>query len=205
MLSNIDNQKTDLNLLRKKIRAQRKLMSTSARRFAEKKIGDQLEKISVVRQAKRLAVYLSIDGEPNLTLTILKAKKRKNIILTPVIHGKTLRFSPLNNKSVLRKNRLGIQEPSTQIFIEPLLLDVVLVPLVVFDNRGTRVGMGAGYYDRCFQFLLSRTSWNKPKMIGIGYEFQRVENIKRQPWDVPLWGAVTEKGIYKFQSGENKK
>ena len=98
MLSNIDNQKTDLNLLRKRVRAQRKLMSTSARRLAEKKIGDQLEKISVVRQAKRLAVYLSIDGEPNLTFTIIKSKKRKNIVLTPVVHGKTLCFSPLNNK-----------------------------------------------------------------------------------------------------------
>jgi len=205
VLSNIDNNKTDLNLLRKRIRTQRKLMSTSARRLAEKNIGDQLEKIRIVREAKRLAVYLSIDGEPNLTFTILKSKKRKNIVLTPVIHGKTLRFSPLTKKSILRKNRLGIQEPSTRIFIEPLLLDVVLVPLVIFDNHGTRVGMGGGYYDRCFQFLLSRTSWNKPKMIGIGYEFQKTENLERQPWDVPLWGAVTEKGIYKFQSGENKK
>ena len=205
MLSNTYNRETDLNLLRKRIRAQRRLISTSERRFAEKKIADELEKISVVRQAKRLAVYLSIDGEPNLAITILKSIKRKNIILTPVIHGKNIRFSPLNNESVLRKNHLGIQEPSGRTFIEPHLLDVVLVPLVAFDNDGTRVGMGAGYYDRCFQFLLSKASCNKPKMIGIGYEFQRVKNLKRQPWDVPLWSAVTDKGIYKFQSGENKK
>ena len=42
-------------------------------------------------------------------------------------------------------------------------------------------------------------------MIGIEYELQRVENIKRQPWDVALWGAVTERWIYKFQSGEKEK
>lgn len=180
-------------------------MSRSERRLAEKKLCGHLETIGVVRRAKRLAVYLSIDGEPNLTITIFEAQKRRATILVPIIYGKTLRFSSLNDRPVLRKNRLGIQEPCSRTYVSPLQLDVVLVPLVAFDNHGTRVGMGAGYYDRYFQFLALRTQWRRPKMIGIGYEFQRMDNLQRQPWDVPLWGAVTEKGIYKFETEGDKK
>lgn len=180
-------------------------MSRSERRLAEKKLCGHLETIGILRRAKRLAVYLSIDGEPNLTITIFEAQKRRATILVPVIYGKTLRFSSLNDRSVLRKNRLGIQEPCSRTYVSPLQLDVVLVPLVAFDNHGTRVGMGAGYYDRYFQFLALRTHWRRPKMIGIGYEFQRMDNLQRQPWDVPLWGAVTEKGIYKFETEGDKK
>jgi 5-formyltetrahydrofolate cyclo-ligase len=205
VLKNTSNPKMNSAILRKKIRAQRRLMSRSERHLAEKKLSSHLETIGIVRRAKRLAVYLSIDGEPDLTITIFKAQKRNTTTLAPIIHGKTLRFSPLSNQSVLRKNHLGIQEPSGRACINPLQLDVVLVPLVAFDNHGTRVGMGAGYYDRYFQFLALRTHWRKPKMIGIGYEFQRMENLQRQLWDVPLWGAVTDKGIYKFEAGEGKK
>ena len=205
MLSNTPNLKTNSTILRKRIRAQRRLLSRFERRFAEKKLCGHLEKIGIVRRAKRLAVYLSIDGEPNLTITIFEAQKRKATILVPVIYGKTLRFSSLNDRSVLRKNHLGIQEPCSRTYVGPLQLDVVLVPLVAFDNHGTRVGMGAGYYDRYFQFLALRTHWRRPKMIGIGYEFQRMDNLQRQPWDVPLWGAVTEKGIYKFETEGDKK
>ena len=180
-------------------------MSISERRLAEEKLCGNLERIGIVRRAKRLAVYLSIDGEPNLAITIFEAQKRKTNILAPVIYRKTLRFSSLNNRSLLRKNRLGIQEPCGRSYIDPLQLDVVLVPLVAFDNHGTRVGMGAGYYDRYFQFLALRTHWRRPKLVGIGYEFQRRDNLQRQPWDVPLWGAVTEKGIYKFDEKGDKK
>jgi 5-formyltetrahydrofolate cyclo-ligase len=74
----------------------------------------------------------------------------------------------------------------------------VLTPLVAFDDTGVRVGVGRGYYDRCFRFLAGRGAWRRPKLLGVAYELQRVPSLPRQSWDVPLWGAVTEAHMRRF-------
>jgi 5-formyltetrahydrofolate cyclo-ligase len=61
-----------------------------------------------------------------------------------------------------------------------------------------RIGVGRGYYDRCFRFLLRRNAWRKPKLLAVAYELQRVPPIAEHAWDVPLWGAVTEAGARRF-------
>jgi len=74
-------------------------------------------------------------------------------------------------------------------------LDIALVPLVAFDDYGRRLGMGGGYYDRTFAYLRHREHWRRPKLIGVAFEFQRVAELPAQPWDVPLDGIITEKGL----------
>jgi 5-formyltetrahydrofolate cyclo-ligase len=61
-----------------------------------------------------------------------------------------------------------------------------------------RVGVGRGYYDRCFRFLLGRNAWQRPKLLGVAYELQHLPYIETQAWDIPLWGAVTEAGVRRF-------
>jgi 5-formyltetrahydrofolate cyclo-ligase len=80
--------------------------------------------------------------------------------------------------------------------INPRWLDLVLVPLVGFDERGTRLGMGAGFYDRHFAFLRHRRTWHWPRLLGLAFDVQRVERLADAAHDVPLWGIVTERGIY---------
>jgi 5-formyltetrahydrofolate cyclo-ligase len=75
-------------------------------------------------------------------------------------------------------------------------LDLVLVPLVGFDARGNRLGMGGGFYDRHFSFLRNRRAWRRPLLIGIAFDVQRVPQLRDSAHDVPLWGIVTERGIY---------
>jgi 5-formyltetrahydrofolate cyclo-ligase len=75
-------------------------------------------------------------------------------------------------------------------------LDLVLVPLVGFDARGNRLGMGGGFYDRHFAFLRNRRAWRRPLLIGIAFDVQRVPRLSDAAHDVPLWGIVTERGIY---------
>ena len=65
-------------------------------------------------------------------------------------------------------------------------------PLVGFDESGVRLGMGGGFYDRSFRFLGSRSKWWRPKLVGIGFEFQYFETIEPRDWDIGLSYAVTE-------------
>ncbi len=200
MHGNSFKNETDLDNLRQKIRAKRRAISKSQRYNSEKKLLIQIEEIALVRKARRLAIYLTIDGEPNLENAIREARQRGTLIFAPIICQNTLRFAQLNEDSKLRTNKLGIQEPLDQIFIDPQKLDVVLTPMVAFDSCGTRIGMGAGYYDRCFDFLAPKKLLRKPKIIGVGYEFQKVQKLERKAWDIPLWGAVTELGFYRFKT-----
>ena len=73
-------------------------------------------------------------------------------------------------------------------------LDCVLLPLVAFDNFGTRLGMGGGYYDRFFA-----NATNRPYLIGISFNVQQSsEPLEKSVWDVGLNAVVTESGITEF-------
>ncbi len=92
--------------------------------------------------------------------------------------------------AVTNLGRYGIPEPRLTLSqIVPLwTMDMVLLPLVAFDSSGNRVGMGGGYYDQALANMGAR----RPLLIGLGYEFQRVDKILARPWDVPLDAIVTE-------------
>ena len=59
--------------------------------------------------------------------------------------------------------------------------DLVLTPLVGFDERGNRIGRGAGFYDRHFAFLRHRSTWHRPLLLGLAFELQRVERLPAKP------------------------
>jgi len=68
------------------------------------------------------------------------------------------------------------------------------MPLVAFDKKGNRLGMGAGYYDRTFGTLSNQ----KIKLFGLGFEVQQVDAIPTEEWDIALDGMITEKRIIIF-------
>jgi 5-formyltetrahydrofolate cyclo-ligase len=79
---------------------------------------------------------------------------------------------------------------------DPVVPDVMLIPLVGFDARGYRLGYGGGYFDRTLAALDPR-----PRTIGVGFELGRLPTIAPQPHDIALDLIVTEAGI--FPSGES--
>ena len=112
--------------------------------------------------------------------------------------GMTMRFAELEPGAALSANFFGIMEPNLGAKIDPRELDLVLTPLVAFDDRGVRLGVGRGYYDRTFKFLRHRSHWRRPKLLGVAYELQRVGPLTPSSWDVPLWGVVTETQVRRF-------
>lgn len=71
--------------------------------------------------------------------------------------------------------------------------DVMLLPLVGFDARGTRLGYGGGYYDRTLAGLSK-----KPRLIGLAFGCQELDDIPRGVHDVPLDSVITEAGVRHF-------
>lgn len=95
-------------------------------------------------------------------------------------------------------NRFGIPEPkaSPRQTLKALELDLLLLPLVAFDSKGNRLGMGGGYYDRTLAHLNRQKGWRRPRIIGLAHELQRVDGLKNNAWDVPLDGIITDQCLY---------
>lgn len=150
----------------------------------------------------RVAVYFAYGNEADLTAVIDSARRRRCTLYLPAItdyRHRRIDFLKFDSATRLRPNRHGIAEPElrTADRIPIRQLDLMLVPLVAFDDRGWRVGSGAGFYDRALHHLRAPRQWRRPRLIGVGYELQRVARIEPQPWDVPLDGIVTERELHR--------
>ncbi|WP_224703483.1 5-formyltetrahydrofolate cyclo-ligase [Devosia aquimaris] len=71
--------------------------------------------------------------------------------------------------------------------------DVVLMPLLGFDKHGTRLGYGGGYYDRTLAAM-----HKTPRLVGLAFAVQELDEIPREPHDVPLDTIITEAGVRHF-------
>jgi 5-formyltetrahydrofolate cyclo-ligase len=144
--------------------------------------------------ASRIGCYLAMPDEVATDDILIRAWAASKRTFCPVVgaRGERLRFIEVARESTLIRSSFGLLEPSDGAEIDPLDLDVVITPLVAFDSFGSRIGMGAGYYDRTFAPLARRQSWVHPKLVGLAFNCQKVRKIKANPWDIPLWKIITE-------------
>ncbi len=184
--------------LRRELRAKRRALSGPARAHADRAIQAHIRSLPEFRRARRVALFMPFDGEPSLAALVELARRRHKLLYVPVLRGMTMTFAELEPGAALAANFFGILEPKLGAKIGASQLDIVLTPLVGFDERGVRLGVGRGYYDRCFRFLRHRTHWRRPKLLGVAYELQRVPPLTPSSWDVPLWAVVTERGVRRF-------
>ena len=144
-------------------------------------------------RAKNIACYLSSRGEVDTSLIFERAWQAKKHVFVPVVEmNGEMRFVKIKRNTRLERNQFGIWEPVSGNEISPEKLDVVITPLVAFDEKLNRIGMGGGYFDRCFSFLQRHRHWLKPKLVGFAFECQKVEKIGPNPWDIRLYRVFTE-------------
>ncbi|MDX1693673.1 MAG: 5-formyltetrahydrofolate cyclo-ligase, partial [Ketobacteraceae bacterium] len=151
--------------------------------------------------SQRIAVYFSNDGEINLEPLIAAAWEMGKTLYLPVLHpfkGGELVFMEYQPGHPMAKNRFGIPEPISHRDTRcPVwLLDLILTPLVGFDEAGNRMGMGGGFYDRTFAFLKDGSKPRRPTLLGLAHECQKVDSITTEAWDIPMDGIVTDKSTY---------
>lgn len=176
-------------------------MSLEQRECAAKSAAKLFVAHPLFKKSQYIATYLARDDEFHAQPIIQEIWHAQKHCYLPVLsaHKKNfLDFVLFKEQDSLRPNRYKILEPeNTSEKIPSENLDIVLVPLVGFDLHGHRLGMGGGYYDRSFEFLLGKSS-TKPIMIGLGYEAQHVEQLPFDEWDVSLHGVLTEKNLIIF-------
>lgn len=190
--------------LRREIRAKRRALSPLEQNQHSRAMTTLLCNSALYRNSNRIAIYLQNDGEIDPHPLIAVANRHKKKCYLPVLrprfqHG--LWFTELRSSERLKPNRFGIDEPNPHghSIVPPWALDLILLPLVAFDENGNRLGMGGGFYDHTLAYLKLRNKWRKPKLIGLAHELQKVKLLQNNRWDIPIDGAVTEKEFHYYK------
>ncbi|MBD9457629.1 5-formyltetrahydrofolate cyclo-ligase [Pseudomonas sp. PDM05] len=191
--------------LRRMLRKARRELSPSQQRKAAHGLYRQLAQQPLFRRAKHISLYLPTDGEIDPRLLLRAAQRRGKATYLPVLSAwprTKMVFQRVRPGEKLKPNRFRILEPRVNIGQQRKVwaLDLVLLPLVGFDEAGGRLGMGGGFYDRSLAYLARRQSWRKPTLLGLAHECQKVEKLTQASWDVPLAGTVTDRQWYIAQT-----
>ncbi len=181
--------------IRRHIREKRRQIPIAYQQHAAKQVAKRLCLTPAFQRAHHVALYMSLQEELSTERILHLALKYHKACYLPIITPThQLQFMKVSNETILVKNRLGIFEPTPcaqQIVASKL--DLVLVPLLAFDGALHRLGMGGGYYDRTFAF---KRGANKPFLLGLGYELQRVPHLPHSNLDISLDMVMTEKRSY---------
>lgn len=179
--------------LRLKGRRARAAMTQEERDMASARITDTVTRSGFFRHGRTIGCYLSGDAEVDTSSIIARAWTMKKRVFAPIIgRNCSMQFGEVTAETTLSPNQYGLLEPQSGQIADPHHLDFVITPLAAFDCSGNRVGMGSGYFDRCFAFLKERKTWLHPKLIGVAFECQRVDRIAPNPWDIRLYCVITE-------------
>ncbi|MGL6212735.1 5-formyltetrahydrofolate cyclo-ligase [Billgrantia desiderata] len=185
--------------LRQALRRRRRALSPGQRKQAERALCRRLKQLPEVHRARRVALYLPNDGEIDPRPLMAWLERRGVRLYLPVLKplsDNSLWFVHYHPGTPMRRNRFGIPEPHTRHGahrarrMPAWALDLILLPLVGFDDRGQRMGMGGGFYDRSLAFTLRPGP--RPTLIGLAHDCQRVDRLPAAPWDVPLDAIVSD-------------
>lgn len=164
---------------------------------ADSAIGSCILQLTGDFDSRTVAAFIAHRGEPDLFPVLERLHAAESIVLLPVVRDLDMHFRRWAPGSRMQANRFGIPEPVTSEEYAPAQIDLVLMPLVGFAADGARLGMGAGFYDRAFEFRRERPD-SPPRLVGVAYAVQEVEALPVDDWDVPLDGVITEDGLRWF-------
>jgi 5-formyltetrahydrofolate cyclo-ligase len=201
---------SDKTVLRRQLRATRQAVPDKTRRHAGQALLRHALRHRLLAANKRIGFYMPANGEIDVMPLLNRAYAMGVQCFLPIVPGRgqlKMWFSRLGHQPHLprhwRLNRFGIPEyhaPNGQRLRASQLLRVFM-PLLGFDARGYRIGMGGGYYDASLAFRTTRKAWRAPDLIGVAFSAQQAEKIPDDPWDVPLDGILTERGLIRPKRG----
>jgi len=183
------------NELRKGMLAKRRALTEEQAAANSARVCEELLAADIWQGIETVLAYLPYGRELNVWPLFADLWAKGLRIAVPVCseneRGKMVAALLTPETELVRKS-LGVLEPVEPQFIMSEEIDVVLVPGVVFDQKGNRMGHGAGYYDRylaCCSALV----------IGVAHQLQVVEELPAEPWDIQMDMLCTEAGLVNFE------
>lgn len=169
--------------IRRRVKAQKALLSDNERKEAAKSVFAVHENSAAFLLADKILMYHSLPDELSTIEFIDRWHERKHFFL-PRVNGVNLEVLPYD-RSRLQYGAFHIEEPVGSDIEDIDNIEMIVVPAVAYDRNGNRVGRGKGYYDR----LLSGSRATK---IGVGYDFQLVDEIDTEPHDIGVDIVITQ-------------
>ncbi len=150
-------------------------------------ISEKLKELLDIQNARTIMGFAAFGNEVILMPFLETLKEEKKILLPRVEKGGQMVAVPFTGWDNMKSGPFGIKEPLGEPF-DVSMIDVVIVPGLVFDARGYRLGYGKGYYDRFLKELRKDAFF-----CGVCFDFQIIDNVNPHERDVPVHWIVTEK------------
>ncbi|WP_077601315.1 5-formyltetrahydrofolate cyclo-ligase [Oceanobacillus sojae] len=183
---------SEKKILRQKMLKELSLLSKLDRKKVETGQQMQLFTTPAFQNAATIGVTISTEIEWDTYTVIKKAWGEGKIIASPkcMVKTKELHYYAWNHQNQIQDGYAGIKEPipekTKQIPYSDI--DLLIVPGVIFDKRGYRIGYGGGYYDRMLADYTGTT-------ISLCSEQQLIQQIPRESYDLPVEQIITEERI----------
>lgn len=147
-----------------------------------------------IYKIKYISGFWPVKHEVNVKPLIYYLDKIGYKIVLPVIYQKILNFSVWNCKTKMVKDKYGIKIPMSKK--ANFFPEILLVPLLAFDETGNRLGYGKGYYDK---YLSELRKQQNVIAVGVAYSCQRINKVPVNNYDENLDWVITEKEIFRFK------
>jgi 5-formyltetrahydrofolate cyclo-ligase len=176
--------------IRKTMLSKRLAMSREAKEAFEASIINHIVALPLFQKAEVITLYMPIRGEVDLLPLWRSCKK---VVLFPRICSDMLAFCPAQCREDFTQGCYGILEPSNAEAFAMHKIDLMIVPGLVFDRGGYRLGYGKGYFDR-----LMNTHPGVPT-VGVCFDEFYVERLPVDPWDAKVNLVVTQTGVFRTE------
>lgn len=176
--------------LRRSMLALRKALPETARAERSARIAEHVLALPEYREARTIAAYVAMRGEADPNGIVLDAFAQGKTVVLPRADAARglLEWAPHRADAPLVRGLLGVAEPAASVAaIDPAAIDLVIVPAVALDERGHRIGMGKGFYDRA---LLDLT---RAVRVGVVFDFQLVAEVPVEAHDLRVTWVVTDR------------
>lgn len=185
--------------LRKLFLEKRKQLSEAKLEIMSEQIADKFVHFSPLSAVQYLHIFLPISKNKEINTFLLIEKLWKDFPQVKIVVPKS-RFDDLSfdnillgQDTILEENAWGIPEPSEGLVILKEQINMVIVPLLCFDQQGYRVGYGKGFYDRFLE-------GSQATSVGLSF-FGQVDRITdTHSYDIPLDYCITPTQIYNFRN-----
>lgn len=177
---------TKKQAIRQEMKQKRRLLDSDFVLSKSLAICENILTLEAFKKAREISVYMSAFNEVDTRHIISACLHMGKSLSVPVVQGDDIYLAKFSHDCL--KGEFGISEPRIKEEVSKTEVDLFIVPALAFDRCGSRVGFGKGYYDK----LLSGTVATK---IGLAYDFQMVDEIPCEKFDIKMDYVLTDKEI----------